>query len=454
MDYDIFKEIVVGKIWKETKSGDEYRSIRIQLDNFIEHIEEEGSPLKWLPIESMTEKELAEIAIKFIFRNPENRLLFNGLKYHGMKHNYDDLNVEIRENEKEQKSILKNIPELKEYKPLDIAARVYDVNAELIKARHTGYQKTVEELGEISDNIYRAIYTENNEFIGLGLDIDNMDYIEQYIEVCERICLGTLYFMVIDNENIPDKKDALIKIENSFNEVVNVYQHPEVDVRRSLKIDRKAEKDVIGNIIRNQADTITMCYIQYLNRRDYYAELINIEELIKEEGFLSKPAECPDMNGYLKDYISEGRRIPSFDKKLAECQRLIEIFRKYGKAWGGASDNECLKICMLEGYVSKVVYQRRRAFTVIRNILSSQNDRPSKQDTMFLDAKILHGVFREKGLTEEYDIFIRISRDVRKAFLFSYSAVVDDEIYKLIRSTCYKLLKIFDARKSAVLKLE
>ena len=48
--------------------------------------------------------------------------------------------------------------------------------------------------------------------------------------------------------------------------------------------------------------------------------------------------------------------------------------------------------------------------TVIRNILASQDTSPSKQDIMFLEAKMIHGAFREKGMIEEYDLFIRITR--------------------------------------------
>lgn len=92
--------------------------------------------------------------------------------------------------------------------------------------------------------------------------------------------------------------------------------------------------------------------------------------------------------------------------------------------------------------------------TVIRNILASQDTSPSKQDIMFLEAKMIHGAFREKGMIEEYDLFIRITRSIRKAFLFSYSALDDKEICKLIRSTCYKFLSIFDARRDAKLTLE
>ena len=50
MDFDKFIEIVVDSRWKESKSGDEYRSLRLQLDHFVGHIKEKDSPLQWLSL--------------------------------------------------------------------------------------------------------------------------------------------------------------------------------------------------------------------------------------------------------------------------------------------------------------------------------------------------------------------------------------------------------------------
>lgn len=80
--------------WKDSKSGDEYRSLRIQLDHFVDHIEEKDSPLQWLPLEDMSEDELAITANQFLDRCAGNRLLFQGLRYQGLKYNYSELLIE------------------------------------------------------------------------------------------------------------------------------------------------------------------------------------------------------------------------------------------------------------------------------------------------------------------------------------------------------------------------
>ena len=76
MDYQKIKDIVVKKRWAIKESGDKYRSLRIQLDHFVERIEKEDSPLKWLPLENMSEEELADIADRFLDCVSKNRLFF------------------------------------------------------------------------------------------------------------------------------------------------------------------------------------------------------------------------------------------------------------------------------------------------------------------------------------------------------------------------------------------
>ena len=136
MNYKKVKDLVIEELGLKPLAGeDEYRSTQKQLDNFIGHLEE-GSPLKWLPIEYMTEEELAGIALNFISRDlTKNRLLYMGLSHKGIKYDYSDLQVVDFENKKEQESIYEELPVLKDYEAFDIAARILDVNVELVGAR-------------------------------------------------------------------------------------------------------------------------------------------------------------------------------------------------------------------------------------------------------------------------------------------------------------------------------
>lgn len=98
-------------------------------------------------------------------------------------------------------------------------------------------------------------------------------------------------------------------------------------------------------------------------------------------------------------YISEGRKIPAFDLKLQESRQLIEFARK-------------------------------------------------------LDMKMLHGAFREKGLTEEYSLFMQICSTVRKMYLLAYSAIDDREAYNIVHRTCFEFLYLFGDSKYTGIKFE
>lgn len=454
MDYEKFKEYVVQNRWSGPKSGDEYRSLRIQLDHFVEHIKEEDSPLKWLPLDNMTEEELATIANRFLDRCIQNRLLYQGLSYRGMKYNYNELLIENPEREKELEMILETLPGLKKYQKLKIIELIEEINIVLVGASYEGYQKTANKLLRYIDSIKREIFDEKNLFLCLGLGFTNTDYIEQFISVCDRICFGTLYFFVIANNNIKDKMGALRKIENKLDSAYNTLLECEADAKIQYKKHRDFHQTYYG-VPQNQAEDIALYYVQFLNRKAYYEELEKIEEILKTEPFMPKSEkhlELPDEGGDIDDYISEGRRIPSFDVKLEECKRIIDFSREKGNFWGASSDAKSVKISLLEGYVSKVTYQRRTATAIIRNILANQP--PSVQEIMFLDMKMLHGAFRENDMNDEYEVFLEICKRVRKMYLLAYSAINDEEAYKFVYRTCFEFLYLFGDSNYTGIKFE
>ena len=164
MDFDKFIEIVVDSRWKESKSGDEYRSLRLQLDHFVGHIKEKDSPLQWLPLEDMNEDELAVIANKFLDRCAENRLLFQGLSYRGLKYNYSELLIENPRRDKELELILNTLPKLKNYNKLKITELIERINIDLVGASYEGYQVTANKLLQYIDAIRAEILDEKNLF--------------------------------------------------------------------------------------------------------------------------------------------------------------------------------------------------------------------------------------------------------------------------------------------------
>lgn len=453
MDFDKFKEKVVEGRWKEAKSGDEYRSLCIQLDHFVDHIKEKDSPLQWLPLEDMNEDELAVIANKFLDRCAENRLLFKGLSYHGLKYNYSELLIENPRRDKELGMILKTLPELKNYNKLKITELIERINIDLVGASYEGYQVTANRLLQYIDAIRAEIFDEKNLFKCIGLGFTNTDYIEQYITVCDRIGFGTMYFFIIDNANISDKISALRKIEKKLDSAFDSLTERLNEARLQYKKSRDFHEEYHG-VLQNKAEDIALYYVQFLNRRAYYYELDNIVDIIQTEPFIPSPiylASSVDEKNLI-DYISEGQKIPAFELKLQESKQLIDFARKQENYWGAISDAPSVKTVLREGYVSKVRYQRKSAMAIIRNILAGEQ--PSMQELMFLDMKMLHGAFRENGMFEEYPLFMQICSKVRKMYLLAYSAIDDREAYNIVHRTCFEFLYLFGDSKYTGIKFE
>jgi len=419
MDYKKFIEIMKKEKWPEyvklknldmSLSGDEYRSFCIQFEHFIEHIEQDGSPLKWLPLEFMTEEELAEVVYGFLNRSKENRLLFQGLDYSGYKYDYTDLMIQFSEKQEKFEKMVEDNPKLKEIQNLAIDSTIINVNQTLMEASKTGYKKAVETLFAYVDKIYVDLHNEIKYYDQRGCERINTSYFESYIQVGERICFGILYFFIIANDNIKDKMEALKKIEKNVNKACEIFYAPDVDLKAAYKRERYLRKKYEG-INHNQADRIVASYIHYLTRRAFYEELKNIEELVRNEENLPQTEESTKVKSEqdnFKEYITDGRKINAYDKKLNYCIRLIDFAQKQGNLWGDISNDEVLKICFGAIYMSKVRYKKKQAATIVRQIV--EGEKIDKLQILFLDVKLLYGTFCEKGLVEEYDIFLRIIR--------------------------------------------
>ena len=90
MDNVKIKQLAINKLWASPnkKSGDEYRSYTIQIDTMLRHLQEQNTPLNWLPFDMLSDQDIANFIVTFIRRKPKNRLLYNNLNYASLKYNY------------------------------------------------------------------------------------------------------------------------------------------------------------------------------------------------------------------------------------------------------------------------------------------------------------------------------------------------------------------------------
>ncbi len=437
MDYTKMKNLAVDKCWEGPKSGDEYRSLRIQLDHFVDHISNADSPLSWLPLEDMTEDELSDIAVQFYKRSKENRLI---LSQKNINYNYNDLLINRKDTFAD---IVRDIPQLKTFHALDFTKDITDINSALIEAKNRGYQHTAANISRYNDEVLNDILREKEWFKCIGLGYTNTQYIEQYIDVCERICFGTLYFFIIANPNIESRKESLDKVADLVNKMEDTISEELVKGKIDYQRKRNFHLGYYGSLW-NNADNIMMYYVQFLHRQSLYEEWNNIFKILPAN------AVTPISDEY-KNPLNNPK-LNNFQNKKDECKELIAIARERNNYWASEDDIKAVKILIREGFMEKSKYNRRTAMTIIRNILTGQE--PTETECMFLDAKILRGTFREQGNLDCFDKFIEICTSLRSMFLMPYRTINDRMAYKFVHRICYDFIYIFEVPEYSKLKLE
>ena len=159
-----------------------------------------------------------------------------------------------------------------------------------------------------------------------------------------------------------------------------------------------------------------------------------------------------DKKTRMQDYICEGAHVSDYNRKYEESKKVIGLAKDFGSFWVDEKRPLDVKIAFREFFMSKQKYHRRTAMSIVRNILSSNV--PTKQELMFLNAKVVRGYFREMGLVREYKMFNRICSKIRHMFLKSYSAIDDVEAYRLIHRVCYEVLYLFGNSEYSGIVLE
>ncbi len=111
------KKKVIDEMWgKKPKTGDDYRSLSKQINTFLEHLEEEDSPLQWLPLKDFCEQQIVDLTITFLKRpkKEKNRFLYNDIKHSEIMCDYGSLMVDNSKQREGTEIIFKIEPKLRE----------------------------------------------------------------------------------------------------------------------------------------------------------------------------------------------------------------------------------------------------------------------------------------------------------------------------------------------------
>lgn len=436
------KQLTIAQAWNsaEPKSGDAYRSISLQIDNFINHIKKQDSPLSWMPIEIMSDLEISQVAVAYLKRSEENRLLLDNIEHKGLKYDYSDLIATDLEKERDKESILEITPVLGTFVKLKIKEEIPPMKKALRNCCRGDFLLTRDCYADWSTTILANILDEKNQIFCMGIGFTYVDYIEQYISFVESMVIESLMAFIIRNDFVHDKITALSIIEKKLPALTKMMDE-RVEKSRSDLIQRR-DHFRLDNVY---ADMISLYYVQFLSRRAKYDEMEVIYQTLLEE-IASNPAlfEAPtvppksDLADYksieLKRLITEGAPVPQFTQKLYETQQLIEIMRATGNEYYGSQNVLDLKPVFRELFMSNSSYRDNRAMSIARGIIRlSPNIRLDAAQAMFLDAKISRGYFRQWNMMQEYAQFTRIISTFRRELLKAYAALDDRCAYYIIR---------------------
>ncbi|MGN1317530.1 MAG: hypothetical protein ACI4VF_00840 [Lachnospirales bacterium] len=400
----------------------------------------------------MSDDEIVKLACSYLKRRQENRLLLINLNHKGEKYNYSDLIVKDLKGRKEYKNFIEINPELKECEKLKILDTAEDMYKIVCNAKNIGYKKTALELTKFNDKIYCEIMKEKALYNSIGLDYIYTNYIEQYIDIVDRIMVVSLFFLVIENPNVTNKLSVLLKIEELVKEDLNI-------ISNDVKLERKRQLD--DNKI--NMERASLYYVQFLYRQAFYYEFENIIDILQKEIDSSQELFGSSINSIkvdteeytkkeLMEYITEGIYVPAYDKKYKEAERIISLPFESKNLWFSSKKEFNIKVVFRELYMCKKPYLHKNATTIARDILSDiEIDR---RYITYLNMKFIRGYFRERNMLKEYKIFNRICTCNKKLLLKVYSTINDREAYININRIGYDFLNLFYETSYSKIEIE
>lgn len=280
MDDKEIKRLTIAQAWNpaEPKSGDTYRSMGLQIDNFINHIRKQDSPLSWMPIEVMSNLEISQVAVAYLQRSKENRLLLDNIEHKGLKYDYSDLIATDPDSERDKESILEIAPVLGTFEKLKIKEEIPPMKKALRNCHHGNFLSTRDYYADWSSTILANIIDEKKLIFCMGIGFTYVDYIEQYISFVESMVIESLMAFIIRNSFISDKTSALSIIENKLSALTDMMDERVEKSRRDL-IQRRED----FHLDNEYADMISLYYVQFLSRRAKYDEMELIYQTLLQE---------------------------------------------------------------------------------------------------------------------------------------------------------------------------
>jgi len=438
MNYGLVKKLVIDSQWTGAKSGDEYRSLVIQVDNIIRFLSAEDSPLKILPDSIMTEHEMMRVVLHIMEIKKTNREVLNNLKQPGIKRQLYDFIISDAE-KRNSKIVRKGFARFGKIRIKDILEDVQTFQRMAWLEQRVNLKTSVTKISNVSNRIQEALAYENGIAKSLGVRVHTPRYMEEYIDFVDGAVSEILIFSVFLNDSITDKRAFVdfiwIQINRITDEAVIDYAKKEQDAIKKVRSTMHEYKGL---------EVFTEYLVLYLIRQSLYEELDKIYDTL-----ISEMEEHPELFDYdssngdvtdLKSRILLNSKCSDFKSKLYETYKILKLGCTLGNRWISPVSISDLRVIFRETYLSQCKYDKRKTMRIARQLLYGQE--VSRAQKLFYDQKILRGLFCELGIKEWYQDYIRITRKIRQQLLLQYRCFDDLVSYKAINRIIYDFCDI------------
>ena len=300
--------------------------------NLVNKIHETKSVFSNFPFDYMAKEEQLTL-LNFIMTSLPERQIMANMKKTDVDRCYMNF-VYRNDNDILNNEMFKE--EFDGYSPIDLPNEIIQ-SRYIIRFSPESEKKNLEDLLQMNENILALYCQERALFRMVGLQIDNEQYIKEYIDYVANVILQFMVYKVIRNCNIEDKI-AIKKISDKIKEL-NILINKQLERQKNKWITEKE-----ANNSQLNAEGVTSCFSMYVTHRSKFYEEYEIKQILKREMdensslFGTVPQKWKAPKVFIKEedikkvqnIITEGCSVDQYNKKIKVVRKFIDIMNIYG----------------------------------------------------------------------------------------------------------------------------
>ena len=295
--------------------------------NLVNKIHETKSVFSNFPFDYMAKEEQLTL-LNFIMTSLPERQIMANMKKTDVDRCYMNF-VYRNDNDILNNEMFKE--EFDGYSPIDLPNEIIQ-SRYIIRFSPESEKKNLEDLLQMNENILALYCQERALFRMVGLQIDNEQYIKEYIDYVANVILQFMVYKVIRNCNIEDKI-AIKKISDKIKEL-NILINKQLERQKNKWITEKE-----ANNSQLNAEGVTSCFSMYVTHRSKFYEEYEIKQILKREMdensslFGTVPQKWKAPKVFIKEedikkvqnIITEGCSVDQYNKKIKVVRKFIDI---------------------------------------------------------------------------------------------------------------------------------